>query len=268
MSKSEFHIPHSTFNIEFFAPQKTLGGYCGGVPPLPIPNREVKPACADGTAMQCGRVGGCLLLLGSSRSNDFGDLFFCSVLLLVYIILLILLSNQNDKTMDKQSRYRELLSQIEVFANADDNPISVLSNCAAVMKVAFPKEFFWVGFYIVDGDELILGPFQGTPACTRIKFGRGVCGTAWKEARSLVVEDVEAFPGHIACSSLSRSEIVVPLFSDGVVVGEIDIDSTELSTFDDIDREYLEQAAEIIAPFMAKLSKTTNNHCTDDRLQR
>ena len=76
-SKQEFHIPHSTFNIEFFAPQKTLGGYCGGVPPLPIPNREVKPACADGTAMQCGRVGGCLLLLGSSRSNDFGDLFLC-----------------------------------------------------------------------------------------------------------------------------------------------------------------------------------------------
>lgn len=157
--------------------------------------------------------------------------------------------------MDKQSRYRELLSQIEVFANADDNPISVLSNCAAVMKVVFPKEYFWVGFYIVDDDELILGPFQGTPACTRIKFGRGVCGTAWKECRSLVVEDVEAFPGHIACSSLSKSEIVVPLFSDGIVVGEIDIDSTELATFDNVDREYLEKAAEMIATFMAKLAK-------------
>ena len=157
--------------------------------------------------------------------------------------------------MDKQSRYRELLSQIEVFANADDNPISVLSNCAAVMKVVFPKEYFWVGFYIVDGDELILGPFQGTPACTRIKKGRGVCGTAWKEGRSLVVEDVEAFPGHIACSSLSKSEIVVPLFSDGIVVGEIDIDSTELATFDNVDREYLEKAVEMIATFMAKLAK-------------
>ena len=157
--------------------------------------------------------------------------------------------------MDKQSRYRELLSQIEVFANADDNPISVLSNCAAVMKAVFPKEYFWVGFYIVDGDELILGPFQGTPACTRIKKGRGVCGTAWKEGRSLVVEDVEAFPGHIACSSLSKSEIVVPLFSDGIVVGEIDIDSTELATFDNVDREYLEKAAEMIATFMAKLAK-------------
>ena len=160
--------------------------------------------------------------------------------------------------MDKQSRYRELLSQIEVFANADDNPISVLSNCAAVMKVVFQKEYFWVGFYIVDGDELILGPFQGTPACTRIKFGRGVCGIAWKEGRSLVVEDVEEFPDHIACSSLSKSEIVVPLFSDGVVIGEIDIDSTELATFDDVDREYLEKVAEKIAPFMAKISKAAS----------
>ena len=157
--------------------------------------------------------------------------------------------------MDKQSRYAELISQIEVFANDADHPISVLSNCAAVMKTIFPEEYFWVGFYIVDGDELILGPFQGTPACTRIKFGRGVCGTAWKECRSLVVEDVDAFPGHIACSSLSKSEIVVPLFSDGIVVGEIDIDSTELATFDNVDREYLEKAAEMIATFMAKLAK-------------
>ena len=160
--------------------------------------------------------------------------------------------------MDKQSRYRELLSQIEVFANTDDNPISVLAKCAAVMKEVFPNEYFWVGFYIVDGDELILGPFQGTPACTRIRKGRGVCGTAWKEGRSLVVEDVEEFPDHIACSSLSKSEIVVPLFSDGVVIGEIDIDSTELATFDDVDREYLEKVAEKIAPFMAKISKAAS----------
>lgn len=160
--------------------------------------------------------------------------------------------------MDKTERYEKMLSQMEAFCSGGDNAISVLANCAAVMKVVFPKEYFWVGFYIVDGDELILGPFQGTPACTRIKKGRGVCGTAWKEGRSLVVEDVEEFPGHIACSSLSRSEIVVPLFSDGVVMGEIDIDSTELSTFDDVDRENLEKAAEIIAPFMAKFSKTVS----------
>ena len=89
VSKSEFNIPHSTFNIEFFAPQKTLGGYCGGVPPLPIPNREVKPACADGTAMQCGRVGGCLLYLRSSRSNDFGDLFFMPSCYALYIIIYV-----------------------------------------------------------------------------------------------------------------------------------------------------------------------------------
>ena len=130
---------------------------------------------------------------------------------------------ENSYKMDKQLKYRELLSQIEVFANAEDKAISVLSNCAAVMKMVFPKEYFWVGFYIVDGNELVLGPFQGTPACTRIKHGRGVCGTAWKEGRS-------------------------------IVVGEIDIDSTELSTFDDMDREYLEKTAEIIAPFMARLA--------------
>lgn len=161
--------------------------------------------------------------------------------------------------MNKQSRYTELISQIEVFARDADHPISVLSNCAAVMKTIFPEEYFWVGFYIVDGDELFLGPFQGTPACTRIKFGRGVCGTAWKEQRSLVVDDVEKFPGHIACSSLSRSEIVVPLKYNEVVVGEIDIDSTQLSTFDDEDRIYLEKAAEIIAPHLAKLAITGSN---------
>lgn len=157
--------------------------------------------------------------------------------------------------MDKQSRYRNLISQIKAFACEGDMPISVLSNSAAVMKSFFPQEYFWVGFYIVHDEELILGPFQGLPACTRIKFGRGVCGFAWQHAHSVVVDDVENFPGHIACSSQSRSEIVVPIFFDGKVVGEIDIDSTELSTFDDTDKEYLEHTAEIIASFMAKLAK-------------
>ena len=156
--------------------------------------------------------------------------------------------------MDKQSKYRNLISHIKAFACEGDMPISVLSNCAAVMKSFFPKEYFWVGFYIVHGDELILGPFQGPPACTRIKFGRGVCGFAWQHAHSVVVDDVEKFPGHIACSSQSRSEIVVPIFFDDNVVGEIDIDSTELSTFDGTDKEYLEHVAEIIAPLMAKLA--------------
>ncbi len=172
----------------------------------------------------------------------------------VLSLVCTIFAERKNSIMEKQTRYSELLSQIEVFANADDNAISVLANCAAVMKMIFPEEYFWVGFYIVEGSELILGPFQGTPACTRIKFGRGVCGTAWKEQRTLVVEDVEMFPGHIACSSLSRSEIVVPLIYNGEVVGEIDIDSTELATFDNVDRAFLERVAEIIAPFMAKLA--------------
>lgn len=149
-----------------------------------------------------------------------------------------------------------MLPQVEAFCGGGDNAISVLANCAAVMKAAFPREYFWVGFYIVDGDELYLGPFQGTPACTRIKYGRGVCGTAWKERRTLVVPDVEQFPGHIACSSLSRSEVVVPIVHGGAVVGEIDIDSTSLATFNDTDAACLERVACIIAPYMAKLAKT------------
>ena len=158
--------------------------------------------------------------------------------------------------MDKKEKYGDMLSQIKAFtAYADDHAISVLANCAAVMKGTFPKEYFWVGFYIVDGDELVLGPFQGTPACMRIKYGRGVCGTAWSEGRSLVVPDVEAFPGHIACSSLSRSEIVVPIMQDGRVVGELDIDSTELDTFSEEDQAGLQQAAGMIAPFMARLAR-------------
>ncbi len=156
--------------------------------------------------------------------------------------------------MDKQTRYKELLLQLKSFATDEDNPISVLANGASVMKEAFPKEYFWVGFYLVKGDELVLGPFQGTPACTRIKYGRGVCGTAWKEGKTLVVPDVEEFPGHIACSSLSKSEIVVPISYENTVVGEIDIDSVEFATFDDTDKEYLEQAAVILAKYVAKVA--------------
>ncbi len=147
-----------------------------------------------------------------------------------------------------------MLKQIASFACDEDRPISVLANCVAVMKDTFREEYFWVGFYLVDGDQLILGPFQGTPACTRIKYGRGVCGTAWKEKQTLVVDDVEEFPGHIACSTLSRSEIVVPVIYEGIVVGEIDIDSKALATFDETDRKYLEQVAAITAKYVAQFS--------------
>jgi GAF domain-containing protein len=114
-----------------------------------------------------------------------------------------------------------------------------MANVAAMIHETF--RFWWTGFYRVVGEELILGPFQGPLACSRIKFGRGVCGTAWKEARTQVVPDVEQFPGHIACSSASKSEIVVPLFKEGKVVAVLDIDSEYLATFDDTDRLWLER---------------------------
>ena len=132
-----------------------------------------------------------------------------------------------------------LTEQIRALTEGESDSIAVMANiCAAIHET---MGFFWTGFYRVQGDELVLGPFQGPVACMHIAFGRGVCGTAWKEQRTIVVPDVEQFPGHIACSSLSRSEIVVPVFSkDGTVVAVLDIDSKELATFDDIDRQYLE----------------------------
>ena len=119
-----------------------------------------------------------------------------------------------------------------------------MANTTAALKEAFG--FFWIGFYLIDNGELHLGPFQGSVACYRIRKGKGVCGTAWAEAKTQVVADVDLFPGHIACSSLSRSEIVVPMISDGNVVGVLDIDSDELNTFDDTDRIYLEKVVEMI----------------------
>ena len=152
--------------------------------------------------------------------------------------------------MDKQALYQQLVKQIEAFAGGNDHPVSILANCAAAMKCMFPKEFFWVGFYIVSGDNLFLGPFQGTPACTRIKFGRGVCGTAWAKRETVIVPDVELFPGHIACSSASRSEIVVPVFNESntEVMAVLDIDSAELDTFDQTDKEWLEKIARLLYP--------------------
>ena len=150
--------------------------------------------------------------------------------------------------MTKDEQYRELLELVKSYIEGETCEVSVLANAAALLHEAMAPRYFWTGFYMVDGEELVLGPFQGPAACYRIRLGRGVCGTAWKEKRTLVVPDVEEFPGHIACSSLSRSEIVVPMNdADGVVKAVLDIDSTELNQFDDIDRHNLEQAAGIIA---------------------
>ncbi len=143
---------------------------------------------------------------------------------------------------EKQKKYENLIEQVKAFAESERDEIALMANVAAIIHDTF--HFWWTGFYRVVGQELVLGPFQGPVACTRIKFGRGVCGTAWKEKRSIVVEDVEEFPGHIACSSASRSEIVVPIFRDGEVVAELDIDSEKLATFDETDKLYLEKIVE------------------------
>ena len=142
------------------------------------------------------------------------------------------------KNGDKQEMYETLLPQIASLVGNETDLIANMANVAAALKQTFG--FFWVGFYLVKGEELILGPFQGPIACTRIRKGRGVCGTAWAKAEMLVVPDVDAFPGHIACSSLSRSEIVVPLIREnGEVWGVLDIDSESLNTFDETDARFL-----------------------------
>lgn len=138
---------------------------------------------------------------------------------------------------DKEEQYTSLLPQIKGLLEGEEDAIANMANVSAALKEQFG--WLWVGFYLVKNDELVLGPFQGPVACTRIRKGRGVCGTAWAEARTLIVPDVEQFPGHIACSSLSRSEIVLPLFKDGEVVGVLDVDSTDLNTFDETDQRYL-----------------------------
>ena len=143
------------------------------------------------------------------------------------------------KNGDKQEMYETLLPQIASLVGNETDLIANMANIAAALKQTFG--FFWVGFYLVKEEELVLGPFQGPIACTRIRFGRGVCGTAWKEARTLIVPDVEQFPGHIACSSDSKSEIVVPILKQGKVVGVLDIDSDTLDSFDTIDARYLEE---------------------------
>ncbi len=143
---------------------------------------------------------------------------------------------------EKISKYSELLPQIEALVSGVKYGISSLANVAAAVHRTM--NFFWTGFYVVDGENLLLGPFQGDPACITIPKGRGVCGTAWLKGETVVVEDVEKFPGHIACSSLSKSEIVVPVFSkSGRITAVLDIDSDSLATFDETDKLYLEKIA-------------------------
>lgn len=140
----------------------------------------------------------------------------------------------------KEVKYAELLPQIHALLTGENNQIANLSNVSSALKTAF--DFFWVGFYLVDSEnELVLGPFQGPIACTRIRKGKGVCGTSWAEEKTILVPNVEEFPGHIACSSASKSEIVVPLIKNNKVVAVLDVDSDELNDFDQIDEKYLTQ---------------------------
>lgn len=143
---------------------------------------------------------------------------------------------------DKEEKYAVAERQIRSIVSGETDITANMSNVAAVLHMTFG--FWWTGFYRVSRDELVLGPFQGPVACTRIGFGRGVCGTAWKEAKTVIVPDVEKFPGHIACSSESRSEIVVPVMASGRVVAVLDIDSIDYAAFDMTDQVWLERIAE------------------------
>ena len=153
---------------------------------------------------------------------------------------------QSFKTdlINKEEKYQHFLPDWELLISGETDEIAVLANTCAALREAF--DFFWTGFYLVKNDQLVLGPFQGDVACYRIRKGRGVCGTAWAEARTQVVPDVEQFPGHIACSSLSKSEIVVPVIANDEMIGVLDIDSDELATFDETDRIYLEKLVDVL----------------------
>ena len=156
------------------------------------------------------------------------------------------LETEKDKErFMKEEKYELLVSQIRALIEGENDVIAVMSNVAAAIHQTMG--FWWTGFYRVKGEELVLGPFQGPVACMHIPFGKGVCGTAWQRAETVVVEDVEQFPGHIACSSESKSEIVVPVFGgDGKVTAVLDIDSEKLATFDDTDRRYLEEICRLL----------------------
>lgn len=145
---------------------------------------------------------------------------------------------------NKTEQYTTLIPQIEALLSGEADLVANLANITAALKEQF--KWFWVGFYLVKHNELVLGPFQGPVACTRIGLGKGVCGAAWQQAKTLIVPDVEAFPGHIACSSLSRSEIVVPVLKNSEVVAVLDVDSEHLDQFDETDAQYLEQIVKLV----------------------
>lgn len=149
-----------------------------------------------------------------------------------------------SNNLTKEEKYLALQPQIKSLMESESDIVANMANLSAVLKEVFG--FFWVGFYLVKENQLVLGPFQGPIACTRINFGKGVCGTAWKEGITIVVDDVDAFPGHIACSSLSKSEVVVPIFHQGEVSAVLDVDSEFLSHFDEVDKKYLTKFAEMI----------------------
>lgn len=148
------------------------------------------------------------------------------------------------KSGTRAEQYESLIPQIKGLLTGESDLIANLANVAAALKEQFG--WLWVGFYLVNGEELVLGPFQGPVACTRIRKGKGVCGAAWVQGETIIVPDVEAFPGHIACSSASRSEIVLPLFSAGEVVGVLDVDSESLNEFDEVDARFLAEILTLI----------------------
>lgn len=144
----------------------------------------------------------------------------------------------------KEEQYQSIIPQIRALIQGEDDLVANLANVCAALKEQF--NFFWVGFYLLKSDTLVLGPFQGPVACTRIAKGKGVCGSAWAQEKTLIVPDVEMFPGHIACSSLSKSEIVIPIIRQGVVLGVLDVDSESLDQFDEVDSLYLQQIVDSI----------------------
>lgn len=148
------------------------------------------------------------------------------------------------RNTSKEEQYQSIIPQIDALLHGETDFIANLANVAAALKEQF--NWFWVGFYLVKDNELVLGPFQGPVACTRIKKGKGVCGASWQQAETIIVPDVEEFPGHIACASASRSEIVLPLIVKGEVIGVLDVDSEVLNKFDETDKTYLEQVISIL----------------------